>query len=197
MVSNPLLVCRTWVSLAQEIHTLVGKVDDDDVLVRVCFLLPAVVEGLFFRVFGPLASSLGGVDDEPVTILRGGLALGKLAGIPFRQDTQIIEGHLEDGQQAVEPVIHPLLTQGEKFSHDDLKRINFEVDQQEQQLLFREVKNTVPTSASSSLPGSASQSAIPGIQPVIGTTKGFQQTLEFLQGQTRKSEKSPPLVPKF
>ena len=42
------------------------------------------------------------------------------------------------------------------------------------------------TSSRSPLTGAASQGSMRGIQPIIGTTEGFQQTLELLQRQTRE-----------
>jgi len=60
-----LIVGPAGIRAAQEAHLPFGNIDDDQVLVAVRLFLPAVVRGLFLGVFGPLATAVGAVNDEP------------------------------------------------------------------------------------------------------------------------------------
>src|SRR5207253_7785239 len=62
-VGDLLLVRLAGARRAQVVDPLPPGVDDGHVLVAVLLLPPAVVQGLFSRVFRPLAPPLGGVDD--------------------------------------------------------------------------------------------------------------------------------------
>ena len=108
------------ISPAQEADAFPSQVHDDDVLIGVRLLLPTVVEGLFFRAFRPLSTPFGAVDDEPRLRSCSGLALGKVIGVPLREDTQTIESISQDGQQPMDPIVHARLTQAEEFAHEDL-----------------------------------------------------------------------------
>ena len=120
---------------------LLGNVSDDDVLVGVRLLLAAVVQGLFFRVFRPLAPPFGAVDDEARLAPRQAAGSGQSDGDPARDRTpRSSRASWKDGQQPMNPIVHLRLTQSEEFAHDDLKGIGLEVDQDKQQLLFRRVQ---------------------------------------------------------
>src|SRR5207253_3323041 len=62
----------------QEADSLTLRIGDDHVLVAVRLLPAAVVQGLFFRVFRPLATPLRGIDDEPRPRLGSRLAVGEV-----------------------------------------------------------------------------------------------------------------------
>src|SRR3954452_11407665 len=94
------------VSPAQEADAFPAQVHDDDVLIGVSLLLPAVVEGLFFRVFRPLATPFGTIDDQARLGFWSGLAPGKVLGVPLREDTETIESLSQDGQQPMDPIVH-------------------------------------------------------------------------------------------
>ncbi len=79
------------ISPAQEADAFPSQVHDDDVLVGVRRLLPTVEESLFFRVFQPLSTPFGAIDDEPRLCSCSGLTPGKVIGVPRREDTQAIE----------------------------------------------------------------------------------------------------------
>ena len=55
--------------------------------------------GPVFQGFWPLSTPFGAVDDEPRLRSCSGLALGKVIGVPLREDTQTIESIPQDGQQ--------------------------------------------------------------------------------------------------
>src|SRR5262249_7123669 len=63
LIGDPLVVGLTGIRLAEEQNLLIRGVGHEDVLVRVRFLLAAVVEGLFFGVFRPLPPPFRTVDD--------------------------------------------------------------------------------------------------------------------------------------
>src|SRR5438876_835629 len=105
----------TDISPAQEADASPSQVHDDDVLISVRLLLPTVVEGLFFRVFRPLSTPFGTIDDKASLGVRSGLAPGKVVGVPLREDTQTIERLSQDGQQAMDPIVHARLTQAKEF----------------------------------------------------------------------------------
>src|SRR5262245_56351288 len=63
VISNLLVVRLAGAGFAQVVDPGPPRMDDDHVLVTMLLLPPAVVEGLLFRVFRPLAASLRRVDD--------------------------------------------------------------------------------------------------------------------------------------
>jgi len=65
LVGNLLVVRLADIRVAQEPDAVAPRVRDDDVLVGVRLLLAAVVRGLFFSVFRPLAPPLRAIDDQP------------------------------------------------------------------------------------------------------------------------------------
>ncbi len=73
------------IGLTQEAHPLGLRLDNHHILVTMRLLLPTVRGGLFFRAFRPLAPTFRSVNDQlgALPVLR--LALGKVSGVPFRQ----------------------------------------------------------------------------------------------------------------
>ena len=90
-IRDLLLVRLAGVCRAQVVNPFPPGVDDDYVLVAVLLLAPALVQGLFFWVFGPLAPSFRGVDDQPGLLLRSRLAPGEVPGVPLRADAEVIQ----------------------------------------------------------------------------------------------------------
>jgi hypothetical protein len=80
------------------IQVLPWDIGDDHVLVAVRLLPTTVMQGLFFRVFRPLATPFRAVDNEPRLRFTRGLALGKVTGVPLRTKAENIKGGLEDRQ---------------------------------------------------------------------------------------------------
>src|SRR5260221_3161155 len=105
-------------SVAQEADAVPWLSHDDDVLVAVDFLLPTVVQGLFFRVFRPLTTPFRAVDDEQWLGFRRGLALGKMTAIPLWANAEIVQGLLQSRQQSMNPIGHLRLAQIKEFAHD-------------------------------------------------------------------------------
>src|SRR5438876_7256632 len=101
------------VRLAQVVNPLPPRVDDDHVLVAMLLLAPTVKKGLFFRVFRPLAPPLGGVDYQSRRFPSGAWVLGKVRWVSLGEDSQVIEGRAQHGQQPMNPIIHPGQTQVE------------------------------------------------------------------------------------
>lgn len=93
-IGNPLVVGLAHTRMAQKVDAFPWQGHDDDVLVGVCLLLAAVVQGLFFRVFRPLTPTFGAVNDEAWLRFGSGLALGKVTGIPLGTDPEIVKGLL-------------------------------------------------------------------------------------------------------
>src|ERR1700730_5798015 len=93
------------VRLAKVVNPLPPGVDDDHVLVAMLLLAPAVKKGLFFRVFRPLAPPLGGVDDQSRRFPGSALGLGKVAGGPLGEDSQVVQGRAQDRHQPMHPII--------------------------------------------------------------------------------------------
>src|SRR5205814_6157903 len=63
LVRDPLVVGRAGIRPAEEQDAVIRSASQQDVLVRVRFLLTAVVPGLFFRIFRPLPAPLRAVAD--------------------------------------------------------------------------------------------------------------------------------------
>src|SRR5262245_20052299 len=120
LIRNLLVVGLPGVGPAQEANAFTGDVRDDDVLVAVRFLLAAVVRGLFFRVFRPLPTPFRAIDDEPRPRPARRLTAGEVAGVALRQGAQLREARVQDGQQPVNPVVHPWLAQLEEFAQEGL-----------------------------------------------------------------------------
>src|SRR5262249_38429625 len=102
---------------AEVVNPFASGVDDDHVLVAMLFLATAVKKGLFFGVFWPLAAPFGSVDDQLGRFPGGALGLGKVRGVPLREDSQVVQGRAQHGQEPMNPIIHPGLTQVEEFAH--------------------------------------------------------------------------------
>src|SRR5436309_5861488 len=90
-IGNLLVVRLAHACLAQEGDAFPRQGHDDDVLVGVRLLLAAGVQGLFSRVFRPLPSAFGAVDDEAWVRSGSGLSPGKVSGIPLGTDAEIVE----------------------------------------------------------------------------------------------------------
>src|ERR1700757_2434884 len=88
---------------AEVVNPSAPGVDDDHVLVAMLLLAPAVKKGLFFRVFRPLTPPLGGINDQPRRFPGGDLGPGKVRGVPLGEDSQVVQGRAQHGQQPMNP----------------------------------------------------------------------------------------------
>ena len=101
---------------------------------------------------------------------------------------------MEDRQQPMNPIVHARLTQAKEFAHDDLKGISLEVDQEEQQLIFRPMQDSLAASASGPLAGSICSGLVLGIQSLIGRREGGQQKLKLRERQAGEGQKLPTIA---
>src|SRR6202030_3048896 len=99
------------VGVAQEADTLTAGLQHHHVLVAVDLLPAAVVRCLFFRVFRPLATPLGPVNDQTGRWPGGRLGAREGVRVALRQRPQVVEGLAQDGQQATQPIVHLRLAQ--------------------------------------------------------------------------------------
>src|SRR5260370_7039385 len=99
------------------VNPFAPSVDDDHVLVAMLLLAPAVEKGLFFRVFRPLTPPLGGVDDQLSRSPGSALGLGKVPGVPLREDTQFVQGRARAPQHPLNQIIHLVRTHPHQSAH--------------------------------------------------------------------------------
>jgi hypothetical protein len=188
LIGHLLVVCFPREGSAEELDAVVVHVEEDQVLVAVGLLLAAVVNCLFSRVFRPLTPPVGAVDDQPRASPGLGSALGEVPGVPLWDDAHVIQGGAEDRQQAVDPVVSLGLAQAEEFTQDDLQGIGLQVDQDEQQFLFRAGEGTVPSTPDKALTRLAVHSLIDRVQLVPSTAEGCQQQFKLLGGQSSERQ---------
>src|SRR5205085_1942484 len=86
LIDDLLLVYGPGVGGTQVQHAPARRVDHEHVLVGMCLLLPAVAEGLFFRVFRPLAPPFRGIEDELLRLPGAPRLAGSPLAIPFREN---------------------------------------------------------------------------------------------------------------
>ena len=107
-----------------------------ELLIAVGFLLAAVVQPLFSRVFRALAPPLGAIDDQLGRFAPPPLTRGEPGGVAFGEEAQAIQGPHEDWQQPVDPAVGLGLAQAEEAAQQLLQRIGLLVDEDEQQLIL-------------------------------------------------------------
>src|SRR6266567_2342611 len=191
---NRLVGCLAGVGAAQEADAFTLDLGDHHVLVAVRLLPAAVVAGLFFRVFRPLATPLRAVDDEPGARFGSWVALGKVTGAPLGPDAEIVKSDLQDRQQPLNPMIRLGLTQAKEFADDDLQRVGLEVGQDEQELLLGPMQQPLPTTARRTLAGLAFDGLARWVQPLIGPGESRQQLPELRHRQSRDGQELPPVA---
>src|SRR5262249_23620491 len=195
LVGNRLVRYPALVGLAQKVDTPAVGSSDDHVLVAVPFLPPAVVRPLFFRVFRPLATALGPIDDAPRPLRRRCGGPGKGLRVAFREDAQVVECLTEYGQEPLEPGVYPRQTQTEEFRQDDLQGGGLEVDKEEQEFLFRARKHSLASCSGGALAGPASDGPVWRVQTFVGKGEGRQQVFKFEERETGKSQQPLPVAP--
>src|SRR5436190_171631 len=85
--------------------------------------------GFFFRLFRPLPTSLGAVDDDQPGPSGFGRLSAQLVAVALREDAQIVQGRAQNREQVMQPIIRLGGTEAKKLPQDDLERISFQVDQ--------------------------------------------------------------------
>src|ERR1043166_8521095 len=197
LIGHLLVVALARTGTAQEADALAPHVGDDHVLVGVGLLFAGVVRGLFFRVFRPLTPPVRAIDDQPRGFPRSRLPLGEAAGVTLRAGPALIEGRVQDGQQAVNTGVHPALAQLKELPQESLEGVGLKIDQQEQQLLYRCVELAFATAAGEPLAGLPSQGLVRAVQPLIGLGENGQQDLKFPKGQSGEGQELPPVFLKL
>src|SRR5260370_20761124 len=81
------------------------------------------------------------------------------------------------------PVVHPRLAQRKEFPQERLQGGGLEIDQQEQQFLFRRVEYTFAATAREPVPGLGRRGLVGTVEPLIGLREGGQQELRFPKRQ--------------
>ncbi len=95
------------------------------------------------------------------------------------------------------PVVHPRLAQRKEFPQERLQGVGLEIDQQEQQFLFRRVEYTFAATAREPVPGLARQGLVGTVEPLIGLREGGQQELKFPKRQPSEGQELPAVILKL
>jgi len=135
LIGNPLVVGLTGICPAEEQNLLIRGAGDEYVLVRVRFLLAAVVEGLFFGIFRPLPAPVSAIDDNDPGVLGRDGPLRQPITVSLRQNAQGIQGRAQHREEVMQPVIRLGGTEAEELTQHHLERVRLQVDQDEQQLV--------------------------------------------------------------
>ena len=69
--------------------------------------------------------------------------------------------------------------QAEEFRHEHLQRVGLEIDQEEQEFLFRASQHSRPSGSGGALAGPACHGPVGGVQVFVGPGKGRQQEFKF------------------
>src|SRR5207248_9137549 len=101
------------------------------------------------------------------------------------------------GQQAAKPVIHLRPAEAKDFSQESLQGVGLEVDQQEQQLLFRGLKHPGPAAPGRALARASRRGAVGGRAALVGTYEGRQQEVKFRWRQACEGQTPFPIAPEF
>lgn len=91
LIGDSLVVGLTGIRLTEEQNLLIRGASHQYVLVRMRFLLAAVVECLFFGLFRPLPAPFRAIDDDPGTLRLAGLPR-QLTTVTLRKNAQGIQG---------------------------------------------------------------------------------------------------------
>src|SRR5437773_9591956 len=83
---------------AEVVNPFAPGVDDDHVLVGMLLLAPAVIKGLFFGGFRPLAAPPGAVDDQPGRFPAGALGRGKVRSVPLGEHPRAARAQGQHGK---------------------------------------------------------------------------------------------------
>jgi hypothetical protein len=197
LIGNALVRGAARVCLAQEVDAVVGGGSDHDVLIAMGFFPATVVKCLVFRVLGPLASPFRSVDDERRSGMFRIHGLSEGLRITLRQGSQFREGIVEQGQESVQPIVHPRLTQAKEFGHDDLEGVGLEVDQQEQQLLGGRGQGACPARAGEALARASGRGLVKGIKTLAGLSEGRPEEVKLRRRQAGKGQAPTRIVSKF
>lgn len=163
-------------------------VDQQDVLVRMGFLLAAVLLLVLRGLGGTLATALRTVDGH----IRGALQRqgtgGNPAGIALRRHAESGQGTLEDREQAMNPVVGLGLAELNLQPMHGLQGIGFLVDEDKEQFVCHLRQAAFGATAALAV----AYLAFPGLvwrrEGSIGRSKGWQHTGELFVRQAGRSQ---------
>jgi signal transduction histidine kinase len=168
-------------------------ITDDVVLDRVPFLLAAVVAALLVGVFGTTDRAFRAVDDELQT-RTGRQNLADVSGLTHWQLALVAQGLVEDRCQTMNPLVGLRLPHPEHIPLHNLHRVEFEVEQDEHQLIFQTTQRARPTTAPSPLAWCRTLPVAPIQIGFIRLGKGRQQLVKGRQCQPGETAENRRLV---
>jgi len=189
LIGNPLVVGRTGIRPTEEEHMLIGCAGNQHVLVRVRFLLAAVVEGLFFGVFRPLPPPFRAVDDDDPGALGPGRTSRQPTAVAFRKDAPVIQGRVQHREEDMEPVVRLGSTDAEELTQYHLERVGLQVNQDEQQFVGAADESAGSPAPLPPLAELTSSRSIAGVGMLVGRLEGRQEIPELSGGQAGHREK--------
>ena len=135
LVHGFLIVRFPGLRRAQLDHFARVFMDQEHVLIRVCFLLPAVMRCLFRGLRRALTATLGTVQGPRGGTLQHEGTGGDPAGVPFWCQVERGSGASQDRQQAMNPVVRLGLAQPKVQAVHGLQRIGLLIDEDKKQLV--------------------------------------------------------------
>ena len=175
LVGDALIIGFAGVGLAEEQDPFTATAHDQYVLVRVGLFLAAVVQRLFFRLFGPVPTPLRAIDDDEAERSGSQRRFAPRVAVALRQDAEIVEGCANNGKELMQPIIRLGGTDAKEFPQHDLQRIGFQVDQDEQQFIRIIREGTVPARTRPALAGLSRGRSITRVGASIGPLERGQQ----------------------
>ena len=164
-------------------------VHQQQVFIRMRFLLPAVMLSLGDGILGALAAALRPIKRQIGGALQRQGTGGDPARVAFRRHVERNEGALQDGQQVMNPVIGLWLAQLELSAMHGLQRIGLLKDEDEQQFVFHLWQGACGPATDSTLTSFAFQGLVRRIERRIGGRKRREQMYKLCVCQSGRGEK--------
>ena len=152
-------------------------VTDAVILDRVPFLLATVVPLLLIGILRTPDRAFAPINDELQT-RTGGQNLADVLGLAHRQLALVSQRLIQDGGQAMNPLIGLRLSQSEEVTLHHLHRIEFEIEQDEHQLVFPAAQRPTASAPAAPLPGLFPLLVAPIQRAFIRLDKSWQQRRE-------------------
>jgi len=163
-------------------------VHQQQVFIRMRFLLPAVMLRLGDGILGALAAALRPIKRHIGGALQCQGTGGDPAGIAFWCHVERGSGALQDGQQVMNPVVGLGLAQIEWQAVHGLQRMGLLKDENEQPFVFHLWQGPWGPPTDSTLARLALQGLVRRIQRRIGGRKRWEQTRKLCVRQSGRSE---------
>ncbi len=163
-------------------------VHQQQVFIRMRFLLPAVMLRLGKGILGTLAAALRPSKRQIGGTLQCQGTGGDPTGVAFWRRVERGSGALQDGQQVMNPVVGLGLAQMELQAMHGLQRVGLLKDENEQQFVCHLWQGTCGPATDSTLAQLALQGLVRRIQRRIGGRKRWEQTRKLCVRQSGRSE---------